>query len=106
METGWNQFANTIAQKEFPRLAHTNGGYAYRVPPAGVIVENGQTKANVALPGLSIHYTTNGSEPTLQSAIYNSPVPAMGTLKFKTFDASGKPGRTVVQEGAQGQKLN
>jgi hexosaminidase len=106
METGWNQFANTIAQKEFARLAHTNGGYAYRVPPAGVIIENGQAKANVALPGVSIHYTTNGSEPTLQSAVYNGPIPAMGTLKFKTFDASGKPGRTVVQKGAQGQKLN
>lgn len=106
MDTEWNQFANTIAQKEFARLAHTNGGYAYRVPPAGVIIENGEAKANVALPGVNIHYTTNGSEPTEQSAIYNKPIPAMGTLKFKTFDASGKSGRTVVQEGAQGQKLN
>lgn len=106
MNTGWNQFANTIAQKEFPRLAHLNGGYAYRVPPAGVIVENGQAKANVALPGIRIHYTTDGSEPTQQSAIYNNPIPAIGTLKFKTFDVSGKAGRTVVQEGAQPQKLN
>ena len=75
-------------------------------PPAGVIIENGEAKANTALPGVNIHYTTNGSEPTSQSAIYNKPIPAMGTLKFKTFDASGKSGRTVVQEGAQGQKLN
>ncbi|HRN56889.1 MAG TPA: family 20 glycosylhydrolase, partial [Agriterribacter sp.] len=102
----WNRFANTIAQKEFPRLAHTNGGYAYRVPPAGVIVENGQAKANVALPGISIHYTTNGSEPTQRSAIYEGPIPATGTLQFKTFDAAGRSGRTVVQEGTQGQKLN
>ncbi len=102
----WNRFANTIAQKEFSKLAHTNGGYAYRVPPAGVIVENGQAKANVALPGISIHYTTDGSEPTPQSAVYNDPIPATGTLQFKTFDASGKAGRTVVQEGVQRQKLN
>src|SRR6185312_4793869 len=44
IEQGWNQFANTIAQKEFPKLAHTNGGYAYRVPPAGIITENGMIK--------------------------------------------------------------
>ncbi|HRO47399.1 family 20 glycosylhydrolase [Agriterribacter sp.] len=102
----WNRFANTIAQKEFSKLAHTNGGYAYRVPPAGVIVENGQAKANVALPGISIYYTTDGSEPTQQSTLYNGPFPATGTLQFKTFDASGKAGRTVVQEGVQRQKLN
>lgn len=99
INTGWNQFANTIAQKELPRLAHTNGGYAYRVPPPGVIVENGRAKANVALPGIGIHFTTDGSEPTQQSAIYTAPVPVTGTLKFKTFDAAGKPGRTVTQQG-------
>lgn len=99
IDAGWNQFANTIAQKELPRLAHSNGGYAYRVPPAGVIVENGQAKANVALPGISIHYTTDGSAPTQESAIYNSPIPATGTLQFKTFDAAGKSGRTVIQQG-------
>ncbi|MCO5240113.1 MAG: carbohydate-binding domain-containing protein [Chitinophagaceae bacterium] len=103
---GWNRFANTIAQKEFPRLAHTNNGYAYRVPPAGVIIEKGQAKANVALPGIRIHYTTDGTEPTQQSALYNGPVPATGTLQFKTFDAAGKAGRTVVQEGSPKQKLN
>ena len=107
IDAGWNQFANTIAQKELPRLAHTNGGYAYRVPPAGVIVENGQAKANVALPGISIHYTTDGSAPTQQSAVYNGPIQATGTLQFKTFDAAGRAGRTVIQQGGGlKQKLN
>lgn len=103
---GWNQFANTIAQKEFPKLAHTNGGYNYRVPPAGAIIENGEIKANVALPGISIRYTTDGSEPTMESPVYSAPVPAGATFMFKTFDASGKPGRTVVVEKKEGQRLN
>ncbi|MFT3947272.1 MAG: family 20 glycosylhydrolase [Agriterribacter sp.] len=103
---GWNRFANTIAQKEFPKLAHTNGGYHYRVPPAGAVIENGEIKANVALPGISIHYTTDGSEPTMQSPAYTAPVPATATFTFKTFDASGKPGRTVVVEKPATQRLN
>ena len=106
MDEGWNHFANTIAQKEFPKLARINGGYAYRVPPAGAIIENGMIKANVALPGISIHYTTDGSEPTLQSPVYSEPVPATATFKFKTFDASGKSGRTITQEKPVAQRLN
>lgn len=98
MEQEWNQFANTIAQKEFPKLARINGGYAYRIPPAGVRVEKGQVFANVALPGIQIHYTADGSEPTLQSPVYKEPLSIKGTLKFKTFDAAGRSGRTIVQE--------
>lgn len=106
IDEGWNSFANTIAQKEFPKLAHTNGGYAYRVPPAGMIVENGMIKANVALPGISIHYTTDGSEPTEQSPVYSAPVPATATFKSKTFDATGRSGRTITLQNASAQKLN
>lgn len=101
MELGWNQFANTIAQKEFPKLALINGGYAYRVPPAGVRVEKGQVFANVALPGIQIRYTTDGSEPNVQSPVYKDPLTIKGTIKFKTFDATGKSGRTIIQEVQQ-----
>ena len=106
IDEGWNQFANTIAQKEFPKLAHTNGGYNYRVPPAGAVIEKGEIKANVALPGISIHYTTDGTEPTMQSPVYTAPVPATATFNFKTFDASGKSGRTITVKKAGTQRLN
>lgn len=95
IDEDWNRFANTIAQKEFPKLAKINGGYAYRVPPAGAIIEAGQLKANVSLPGISIHYTMDGTEPTPQSPLYSSPVPVTAPVLLKTFDASGKPGRTI-----------
>lgn len=104
----WNRFANTIAQKEFPQLAKLNGGYNYRVPPAGAIIENGLLKANTALPGISIHYTIDGSEPTQQSPAYTKPVPVSGniTIKLKTFDAAGRGGRTVVHQATGASKLN
>lgn len=102
----WNRFANSIAQKEFPKLAKLNGGYNYRVPGAGAIIENGLLKANSALPGISIHYTIDGTEPTLQSPLYTKPVPVSGSVKLKTFDASGRAGRTVQQQTANAPKLN
>lgn len=96
MNLGWNVFANTLAQKELPRLARLNGGYNYRIPPPGALVENGMLKANVALPGLTIRYTTDGSEPTTKSALYKNPTNVSGTIKLKSFDASGRSSRSVV----------
>ncbi len=106
IEGDWNFFANTIAQREFPKLARINGGYAYRVPPAGAIIENGLLKANVALPGLKIHYTVDGSEPTLQSPMYKDPIPANAVIKLKTFDAAGRSGRTIIQRPIIAGRLN
>ncbi len=45
IDEDWNRFANTIAQKEFPKLAKINGGYAYRVPPAGAIIDRRAVKS-------------------------------------------------------------
>ncbi len=106
IDEDWNFFANTIAQKEFPKLSKINGGYAYRIPPAGAIIENGLLKANVALPGLSIHYTLDGSEPTRQSPVYKDPIPANSLIKLKAFDAAGRSGRTITQRPVIAGRLN
>ncbi|MBD2699195.1 carbohydate-binding domain-containing protein [Spirosoma sp. BT702] len=96
MDTGWNVFANTLAQKDLPRLARINSGYNYRLPLPGAIIENGLLKANVELPGLAIRYTTDGSEPTAQSTVYAKPVKVSGTVKLKSFDAAGRSSRSAV----------
>ncbi|GAB3168743.1 family 20 glycosylhydrolase [Telluribacter humicola] len=96
IQTGWNRFANTLAQKELPRLAILNGGYNYRLPLPGAVIEEGTLSANVALPGLAIRYTTDGSEPNLESTLYSKPVRVSGTVKLKSFDASGRSSRTTL----------
>ncbi|WP_332368134.1 chitobiase/beta-hexosaminidase C-terminal domain-containing protein [Spirosoma telluris] len=96
MAVGWNVFANTLAQKDLPRLATINGGYNYRLPKPGAIMEQGMLKANVELPGLAIRYTTDGSEPNVQSPLYKNPVKVKGTVKLKSFDASGRSSRSAV----------
>jgi hexosaminidase len=96
MQEGWNVFANTIAQKALPKWAYINGGYNYRLPMPGAIVENGMLKANVELPGLMIRYTTDGSEPTAKSALYEAPMKISGTVKLKSFDVAGRTSRSSV----------
>ncbi|ULQ50863.1 family 20 glycosylhydrolase [Flavihumibacter fluvii] len=91
----WNSFANTIATKDMPRLSYLNGGYNYRVPPPGGIIENGELKANVSLPGLVIRYTTDGTDPVAASALYTAPVKLNGKVKLRCFDAAGKASRVV-----------
>jgi len=95
LAASWNIFANAIGRKELSRLSFLNGGYNYRVPTAGIKVENGKVFANSTYPGISIHFTTDGSEPTMQSAVYNGPIAATGKVKVKCFDATGKAGRTA-----------
>lgn len=96
IQSGWNVFANTLGQKDLPRLAVLNGGYNYRIPMPGAILENGTLKANSEYPGLAIRYTTDGSEPTAQSTLYTAPVAVSGSIKLKSFDAAGRSSRTVV----------
>lgn len=96
MADGWNVFANTLAQKELPRLSKINGGYNYRIPLPGARIENGILSANSELPGLAIRYTTDGSEPGPQSSVYSGPVKVTGTVRLKCFDKAGRSGRTSV----------
>ena len=96
LKADWNRFANKLALTELPRLAALNGGYTYRIPMPGAKVEQGKVWANTELPGLSIRYTTDGSEPNVASALYRGPLPLKGSLRLRAFDASGRSSRVVV----------
>lgn len=95
-DSAWSRFANIVGKRELPRLAVLNGGYNYRIPPPGALVENGKVSANVQLPGLLIRYTTDGKEPTAKSPVYSAPVAVKGTVKLKVFDSAGRGSRTVI----------
>lgn len=95
MDEGWNHFANRLGKRELPRLSGLFGGFDYRIPPPGAVIEEGILKANTEYPGLKIRYTTDGSEPTGQSPIYGEPVEVNGEVQLKAFDAAGKSSRVV-----------
>lgn len=94
----WIEFANLVGKRELPRLANYNGGYAYRIPEPGLKIENGSAVANIQFPGLELRYTTDGSEPGVDSKLYSGPVSEKGVVKVAAFDAGGRRGRVVELE--------
>lgn len=76
-ERGWNsketysepEYNRLLATKELPSLV--SEGVAIHLRAPGIIVENGKVKMNTPFDGGEIRYTTDGSEPTAKSAVYN-----------------------------------
>ncbi len=95
MDEGWNVFANVLAKRELPRLAGLFGGFNYRIPPPGALLEDGTLKANVEYPGLIVRYTTDGSEPVRSSMKYDGPVQVPGTVRLRAFDLAGNGSRVI-----------
>jgi hexosaminidase len=99
VETEWNAFANALGKRELPRLAYLFGGYNYRIPTPGAILYDGFLEANTEFPGLDIRYTTDGSEPEPESALYTGKIKlSVDSIKVKAFDAAGRSSRTVFLE--------
>mgnify|MGYP006279282241 CR=1 FL=1 len=93
----WSAFANRLGQRELPRLSLRDAEWTYRLPPPGAVIEDGMLHANVALPGLPIRYTMDGSRPTPRSPRYTEPVsvPDDATVRLRTFDGQGRGSRTI-----------
>jgi len=98
MNADWNRFANIVGQREMPRLDYLHGGFNYRLPPPGAVIKEGMLYANIDFPGLSIHYTMDGSEPGTDSPVYTGPVEASGLVMLRSFDTRGRGSRTSVAE--------
>lgn len=98
MDRDWNRFANIIGQREMPRLDYLFGGFNYRLPPPGGVQRDGLLYANVDFPGLSIRYTTDGSEPGTDSPLYSEPVEVSGKVMLRSFDTRGRGSRVSMVE--------
>lgn len=92
----WNEFTATAGLRELPRLDFYKGGYQYRIPEVGVKVDRGSVSANMQMPGFTIRYTTDGSEPGVNSPVYSYPITEKGTIKLKSFNRQGRSGKVVT----------
>ena len=94
----WSVFVQQVGRRELPRLDYFAGGFAYRIPWPGAIAQNGLVKANIQFPGLALRYTTDGSDPSPGSTLYNGPIAARGTIKIRAFDTRGRGSLTTTVE--------
>jgi hexosaminidase len=90
----WSRFVNVVAKRELPRLDHE--GISYRIPTPGLKAEGGAVLASLEFPGMSLRYTTDGSEPTLRSPAVTGPLPLRGTVRVAAFDARGRRGHIAT----------
>lgn len=95
-EVALRKYNAQIADFELPRLA--SQGFNFRVAPPGIVIKEGILYANTTIPGATIRYTTDGSEPTEQSTLWTMPVSCDAKeLKAKTYYL-GKSSITITQK--------
>jgi hexosaminidase len=97
--TAWSGFVNALGQRVLPRLDLERGDVAYRIAPPGLLLDGGQVLVNHVLPGITLRYTVDGSEPTAASKLVNGPIQERGTIKVAAFDRKGRRGHIASIEG-------
>jgi hexosaminidase len=91
----WSRLVNVVGQRELPRLDREVPGLTYRIPTPGLKVLGGMVHCSVELPGFTLRYTTDGSEPTVRSALVRGPIPFRGTVRVAAFNTAGRKGHTA-----------
>lgn len=86
-----------ITRTEMPYLFQENVNF--RIGQPGLCVKDGKLYANSPIEGAEIRYTVDGSEPTLASALWTSPVDcAAKTVKAKLFYKGKESVTTLLAE--------
>jgi hexosaminidase len=91
----WSRFVNVLGKRELPRLDREVPGINYRIPTPGLLADGGVVRCSVELPGFTLRYTTDGSEPTARSALVRGPIAARGMVAVAAFSTTGRKGHTA-----------
>ena len=95
-DADWASFVNQLGQRVLPKLDVEYPGVLYRIAAPGLRLVQGQVLANHQLPGFTLRYSTDGSEPTVLSPLVQGPIAAKGTIRVAAFAANGRRGRSSV----------
>jgi hexosaminidase len=90
--SAWSGFVNALGQRVLPRLDLEQPGLAYRIAPPGLLLDGERVLVNHVLPGVTLRYTVDGSEPTAASKQVDGPIPERGLIKVAAFGRNGRRG--------------
>jgi hexosaminidase len=96
-----SRLVNVVGKRELPRLDREMPGLNYRIPTPGLLIRGGAVYTSVELPGFTLRYTTDGSEPTPSGPVVRGPIPLRGTIRVAAFNASGRKGYTASVRAPQ-----
>jgi hexosaminidase len=88
----WSGFVNALGQRVLPRLDLEQAGVAYRIAAPGLMLDGDRVLVNHVLPGMSLRYTIDGSEPGTDSKPVAGPILERGLIKVAAFDRKGRRG--------------
>jgi len=91
----WSQFVSQLGLQVLPRLDTQQPGTAYRIPAPGLAIIDGAVAANQQIPGFTLRYTTDGSEPTAASPTVSAPITAAAVIRVSAFDHNGRGGHAA-----------
>ena len=91
----WSRLVNVVGKRELPRLDREMPGLNYRIPTPGLRLQGGVVYSSIELPGFTLRYTTDGSEPGARSPVVRGPIPLRGTVRVAAFSATGRKGHTA-----------
>jgi len=95
----WSRLSNIVGKRELPRLDREVPELTYRIPTPGLKVDGANVRTSVELPGFTLRYTTDGSEPNLKSPLVRGPIPLRGVapsaIRVAAFSTNGRKGHTV-----------
>jgi hexosaminidase len=102
----WARFAAQLGERVLPRLDAEGAGIRYRIPPPGLKRAADGVHANSLLPGFTLRYTSDGSEPTAASAPVAGPVTASGIIRVAAFARDGRGGPSSSIDPASDWRLD
>jgi hexosaminidase len=88
----WSGFVNALGQRVLPRLDLEQRKVAYRIAPPGLHVDGDAVLVNHVLPGITLRYTSDGSEPAASSRLVTGPITERGLIRVAAFDRNGRRG--------------
>lgn len=97
-DQAWSGFVNELGKRVLPRLDADKAPVRYRIPPPGLKASGGQVLVNYQLPGFTLRYTTDGSEPNVKSPEVDGPIKAQGMIRVAAFDHNGRRGHVASVE--------
>ena len=77
-------FYSKVSEKEMPHWVSRS--INFRLPHPGLTIRDGLLYANTSIEGAQIRYTTDGTEPTVESELWETPVACQAAVvKAKLF---------------------